>query len=93
VPWENIMVQGLNPREPSSLGAQRLPALFVVGWLLINFALLGIFDRATTLFGLPPLPAALFVAWALLIGVHAAAARLRSGRPGHALQRAGGGRA
>lgn len=63
------MIQGPNPRGPSGLGAQRLLALFVVGWLLINFPLLSVFDRETTLFGLPLLPAALFAVWALLIGV------------------------
>jgi hypothetical protein len=63
------MVQGLKPRAASGLGTQRLLALFVVGWLLINFPLLSVFDRAATLFGLPLLPAALFVIWALLIGV------------------------
>lgn len=63
------MDKDLKPRGPSSLGAQRLLALFVVGWLLLNFPLLSVFDRETTLFGLPLLPAALFVMWALLIGV------------------------
>jgi hypothetical protein len=51
------------------LSAQRQLALFAAGWLLLNFPLLSVFDRETTLFGLPLLPAALFVMWALLIGV------------------------
>jgi hypothetical protein len=52
-----------------SLAAQRLLALFVAGWLLLNFPLLSLWDADATLFGLPLFPAALFVVWALLIGV------------------------
>lgn len=63
------MFQGLNPRGSSGIGAQRLLALFAAGWLLLNFPLLSVFDREAMLFGLPLLPAALFVVWALLIGV------------------------
>jgi hypothetical protein len=51
------------------LGAQRLLALFVAGWLLFNFPLLSLWDAEATLFGVPLFPAALFVVWALLIGV------------------------
>ena len=51
------------------LGAQRLLAFFVGGWLLFNFPLLGLWDRDTTLFGIPLFPAALFILWALLIAV------------------------
>lgn len=51
------------------LGAQRLVALFVVGWLLFNFPLLGLWDRDVDVFGIPLLPAALFVLWGGLIAV------------------------
>ena len=51
------------------LAAQRLLALFAGGWLLLNFPLLGLWDRDATLFGIPLFPAALFVLWALLIAV------------------------
>ncbi len=50
------------------LGTQRLLALFVAGWLLFSFPLLGLWDRDTTLLGVPLFPAALFMLWALLIG-------------------------
>ena len=53
------------------LGTQRLLALFVGGWLLLNFPLLGLWDRDTTLLGVPLFPAALFIIWALLIAVSA----------------------
>jgi hypothetical protein len=46
-----------------------LLALFAAGMVLFNFPLLIIFDRDTTVLGLPLLPVALFAIWALLIGV------------------------
>jgi hypothetical protein len=51
------------------LAAQRLLALFVSGWLLFNFPLLGLWDHDATLFGVPLFPASLFILWALLIAV------------------------
>ncbi len=52
-----------------SLGRQRLIALFVGGWLLLNFPLLALWDQDATLFGLPLFPAALFMLWAALIAM------------------------
>lgn len=52
-----------------SLLAQRLLALFIAGWLLLNFPLLGLGLDGGTLFGLPRLPVLLFVGWAALIAV------------------------
>ena len=49
------------------LRAQRLLALFGGGWLMFGFPLLGLWDRDATLGGVPMLPAALFILWALLI--------------------------
>jgi hypothetical protein len=49
------------------LTTQRLLALFAAGTLLFNFPLLRLFDQDARLFGLPLLPVALFIAWALLI--------------------------
>ena len=51
------------------LAAQRLLALFAGGWLLFNFPLLGLWDQDATLLGIPLLPAALFISWALLIAL------------------------
>lgn len=51
------------------LASQRLVALFVAGWLLLNFPLLGLWDRDATVLGLPLFPAALFGMWLLLIVV------------------------
>ena len=50
-----------------SLTAQRLAALFVAGWLLFDYPLLGLWDRGATLLGLPVFPLALFVGWGLVI--------------------------
>jgi len=55
----------------AALRSQRLIALFAFGWGLLNFPLLALWDRALTVFGLPLLPLALFVGWALLIGIAA----------------------
>jgi hypothetical protein len=49
--------------------AQRLVALFVLGWLLFSFPLLSLFNTAGTVFGIPVLYAWLFGAWAALIVV------------------------
>jgi hypothetical protein len=49
--------------------AQRLLALAGAGWLLFDFPLLRVWLSGHSVFGLPLLPAALFGAWALLIGL------------------------
>ena len=51
------------------MGRQRLVALFVAGWLLLNFPLLALWDRDATLLGLPLFPAALFMLWGGLIAL------------------------
>jgi hypothetical protein len=53
------------------LRAQRLLALFALGWALLNFPLLTLWDRDVQVGGLPLLPLALFVGWAALIGAAA----------------------
>lgn len=47
--------------------AQRLVALFALGWLLFSYPLLSLFNIGGTVFGIPMLYAYLFGAWALLI--------------------------
>ena len=59
----------LNGSLTRSLTGQRLVALCVLGWLLFNYPLLALFDRAATCFGIPLLYAYLFAAWALFIGL------------------------
>ena len=50
-----------------AIHAQRLVALFVLGWLLFSYPLLSIFDTGGTVAGIPVLYAWLFGAWAALI--------------------------
>jgi len=47
---------------------QRLIALACLGLLLFNYPLLGLFNSAQTIGGVPILYAYLFIAWAALIG-------------------------
>lgn len=47
--------------------AQRLIALFCLGWLLFSFPLLALWDRNASVFGIPLLPGGLFLTWAVLI--------------------------
>jgi hypothetical protein len=54
---------------PRALLAQRLLALFFAGALLFNFPLLKVWLTEGTVLGLPLLPVALFMAWALLIAL------------------------
>lgn len=49
--------------------AQRLLGLFALGWVLLNFPLLSLWDRDASLLGIPLLPAGLFLGWAVLIGL------------------------
>ena len=50
------------------LTAQRLLAVFALGWLLLDFPLLALWDRDVAPLGIPLLPLAIFGIWALLIG-------------------------
>jgi hypothetical protein len=53
--------------RPPGLLQQRLTGLFTLALALFNFPLLALWDRDTTLWGVPLFPAALFLLWALLI--------------------------
>jgi len=58
----------VRPRRALPGASPRLQlALFCAGTILFNFPMLIIFDRDTTVLGLPLLPLALFAVWALLI--------------------------
>ncbi len=65
------------------LGAQRLVALFVAGWVALNFPLLALWDVDVRVLGLPLFPLALFVLWGMLIGALAWVVE-RSHERGHA---------
>ncbi len=49
--------------------SERLLVLFFIGWALLNFPLLALWDHEATLWGVPLFPAGLFLIWAVLIGV------------------------
>jgi hypothetical protein len=49
--------------------AQRLVALFVLGWLLFSYPLLSLFNSDGTVLGIPVLYAYLFGVWAALIAL------------------------
>lgn len=49
------------------LGAQRLVALFFLGWALLSFPLLALWDHDVLVLSLPLFPLALFGVWLLLI--------------------------
>ncbi len=52
-----------------ALLTQRLWAVFVGGWALLNFPLLTLWGGDVRVGGLPLLPVALFLIWAGLIGL------------------------
>jgi hypothetical protein len=53
------------------LTAQRLVALFLLGWILFNFPILSLFNHQGAVFGVPVLYAWLFGVWMVLIGLMA----------------------
>jgi hypothetical protein len=61
----------------SSLTAQRLAALFLLGCALFNWPLLALFNRSAEIFGIPLLYAFLFGSWLLLIALMAFVAERR----------------
>jgi hypothetical protein len=60
-----------------SLKGQRLVALFLLGFFLLNYPLLNLFASAGQVLGIPVLYAYVFAVWALLIGFMALAVEKR----------------
>jgi len=54
-----------------SIKGQRLVALFLLGFLLLNYPLLNLFAGSGRVLGVPVLYAYVFAVWALLIGLMA----------------------
>jgi hypothetical protein len=52
---------------PDRLKNRRLAGVFLLGWVLFNYPVLSLFNRHTTLLGIPLLYAYVFGAWALVI--------------------------
>lgn len=57
--------------------AQQLVALCILGFLLFNYPLLALFNRASLWLGIPLVYAYIFAAWALLIVLIALVTRNR----------------
>ncbi len=55
----------------SSLTAQRLVAVFLLGCALFNYPLLALFNRSAEVFGVPLLYAFIFGSWLALIALMA----------------------
>lgn len=53
----------------SRLTTQRLAAVFLLGWLLFNYPVLALFNKAAAVFGIPVLYAYIFIAWLGLIAL------------------------
>ena len=54
-----------------SIKGQRLVALFLLGFLLLNYPLLNLFAGSGLVLGIPVLYAYVFTVWVLLIGLMA----------------------
>jgi len=52
-----------------AMRAQRLAALFILGWLLFSYPLLSLFNVGGTVAGIPLLYAYLFAVWTGLIAL------------------------
>jgi|AMWB02.1.fsa_nt_gi hypothetical protein len=50
-----------------AIRSARLVALFVLGWILLNYPVLAIFNAPSFVWGVPVLHAYLFAVWSLLI--------------------------
>jgi hypothetical protein len=62
-----------------SIKGQRLAALFLLGCLLFNYPLLGLFAGPGQVLGIPMLYVYVFAVWALLIGLMALVVEKRNG--------------
>lgn len=52
-----------------NITTERLVVLFLVGWALLNFPLLTLWNSDATLFSIPLFPIGLFLIWGVLIAV------------------------
>ncbi len=52
---------------PPRRTGQRLAAIFLLGWALLDYPVLSLFDRPGDILGMPLLCVYLFAAWLLLI--------------------------
>ncbi len=55
----------------SGMTGQRLAALFMMGWVLLNFPVLFLFSKPIDVLGIPLLYAYVFAVWTLLVALMA----------------------
>ena len=67
------------PMSPESRKTRRLAGIFLLGWVLLNYPILSLFNLPTTFGGIPLLYAFVFAAWTLIVGLLAVVSR--PGRP------------
>ena len=67
--------------QRTMLTVQRLVAVFLAGFVLFNYPILALFDRAATLLGVPLVFVYLFAVWALVIAAMAIGRRGRRRGP------------
>jgi hypothetical protein len=65
--------------SPDSRKTRRLAGVFLLGWVLLNYPILSLFNLPTLLGGIPLLYAFVFAVWILIVGL--VALITRSGRP------------
>ena len=58
--------------SPDSRKTRRLAGVFFLGWVLLNYPILALFNLPTSFGGIPLLYGYVFAAWALIIGLCAA---------------------
>jgi hypothetical protein len=67
--------------NPENRKTRRLAGVFFLGWMLLNYPILSLWNHSTTLGGIPLLYGFVFGAWTLIICL--AGFITRSGRPPH----------
>jgi len=55
--------------SPDSRKTRRLAGIFLLGWVLLNYPILSLFNIPATVGGIPLLYAFVFAAWALIVGL------------------------
>jgi hypothetical protein len=60
---------------PDSRKIRRLAGIFLLGWVLLNYPILSVFNRPAFWAGIPLLYVYVFAAWSLIIALLAVASR------------------
>jgi hypothetical protein len=66
---------------PASRTTRRLVGVFLLGWVLLNYPILSLFNRPATVAGIPLLYVFVFAAWTVIVAL--VGLITISGRPPH----------